>query len=291
MIRVHGDTDKEVYIIAELYHHGVKGQKWGVRRYQPYPKGKHGTFLGQDRDNDIRIKAGTVTYRAQSSADVIGNGQTYVSFSPNDHLKYLAVASTGDGGVAMDMSMQNGNDGRPYSVKLKLTNDIIAPSYQATMDAFVDTVEQMGGAKKFATNMTGPTSTNYDKQYTKQETKDFVKKYKKLTVDEMRDSAYEQFTKHFMKNTDARSKFFSILKSQGYNAIVDENDKKFGRYGDGYGEAPMIIFDKSKDLKKISARGVSDKDERYFQDYEYDPEYANKRFSSVYTEWKKYLKS
>lgn len=30
----------------EIYHHGVKGQKWGIRRYQPYPKGKHGKFLG-----------------------------------------------------------------------------------------------------------------------------------------------------------------------------------------------------------------------------------------------------
>lgn len=42
------------YVDDTLKHYGVKGMKWGIRRYQPYPKGegKKGKFLGK-RQNGI----------------------------------------------------------------------------------------------------------------------------------------------------------------------------------------------------------------------------------------------
>ena len=53
-----GDTMKD-----EIQHYGVKGMKWGVRRYQPYPKGSRnaGKFMDiqkQAGDRKISVSSG-----------------------------------------------------------------------------------------------------------------------------------------------------------------------------------------------------------------------------------------
>lgn len=240
----------------ELYHHGIKGMKWGVRRYQPYPKGKHGKFLGQDRDEDVVIKKGTAAYRLQSGNKLEGTGQTYVSFNKLDHLKYVSVSGDG-GGVMMDGTSTDASHG--YSVKLKVSNDLIAPSYQKSMDAFIDAVSKVG-VKEVAKQV-----DRYDYK-----SKNFIKDMKHLSIDEARDRAYVNFMGTMMQDSVAKKEFFNNLKKQGYNAVVDEWDHRFGT-DRGFTDTPVIVFEKGRDLKQTSSRKLDQRD----VDYAQAPEFFN----------------
>lgn len=261
--------DDDIKHYGELYHWGVKGMKWGVRRYQPYPKGKHGKFLGQDRDEDIVIKKGTDAYRLQSNEKFEGGGQTYVSFSKLDHLKYISATSSGDGGVIMDGTSSDAPYG--YSVKLKVSNDLIAPSYQKSIDAFVDAVSKVG-IKEVAKQV-----DRYDYK-----AKNFIKDMKRLSIDEARDRAYSNFMGTMMRDSAAKQEFFNNLKKQGYNAVVDEWDHRFGTE-QGFTDTPVIVFEKGRDLKQTSSRKLDRRD----ADYATEPEFYNSSTNQLAAEIRK----
>ena len=86
---------------GELYHHGIKGQRWGVRRYQ----NKNGTLTNEGRvryavesqkkittnkDGSKNIPVGFNFNRVgKSSMDVNQSGGLYVSYGKEDAARYV----------------------------------------------------------------------------------------------------------------------------------------------------------------------------------------------------------
>lgn len=57
-----------------IKHYGVKGMKWGIRRYQPYPKGKKGTFIGsKGRELKSLVDSRTRSLNKKSTSDIRKN--------------------------------------------------------------------------------------------------------------------------------------------------------------------------------------------------------------------------
>lgn len=245
-----GNTLRLVDDTESLKHHGVLGMRWGIRRYQPYPTGKYGTFLGLSRDEDIKIPKGTKAVRTQhGSGDIDKNGKPlHVSFDKLDTLTMLSnEGSTNktDSGKHGLISFEDGNN---HIVNIQMTNDIIAPSYKKTMDAFIKTAGTIG-VKNMSKDM-GELG------------KDFVKNCKKLDEDYARNCAYMAFASTLLQDSKAKHMFFDILKKEGYNAVLDENDNRFGSSDLN---SSVIIFDRN-DVKKESSYTIPTETLDYFSD-------------------------
>lgn len=229
----------------ELYHHGILGMKWGVRRYQ----NKDGTLTAKGKQ---RLKDASREYKSEVGNDITLKGQvfdrigvkneqdkgsTFVTYTDNDRTLYRSIVE------ALPIYEQ------AYKLKLKAVDDIKIAGGKAQVDALLEYL----GDKSFADVYVEDTTKGYkDSSNYKLMRKRELQRYKKLYAEILSgDKDYKEvfddaFSLYVDRNSDLNLYMTKKLQQRGYDAVIDLWDA-------GMAECPIYIFDRSSKLKTVSS--------------------------------------
>ena len=183
---------------SELEHHGVKGQKWGVRKKKSYSD-----VISGLSDKDF-VSNSKNAYRISDKKEKLKNSPTYVSLNKKDRANYIVGFSP-----FFD---------KMYSVNMKTTNKMISPSERKRVKAFIDMYKNDPSVKDTLVKDSGKTHMIKSLVFNK---KHFDKKYSKMDDAELATKAYKDFAFDLTFNKKLAGKYIDKFKdklnSDGYH--------------------------------------------------------------------------
>ena len=221
----------------ELYHHGIKGMKWGVRRYQ----NKDGSLTSAGKKQALRrqkdinkqankaesrsnltrertIPAGTKMYRTSVNPNERLEGFTYVSYLDVDRNHY-------NGGWIRKTSGAK----KAYEYEFELKDDLRIPSREEQRKVINEVVNSNKKhinevVKSYVDQIIPKGSWDYyemESQY-----KGGVKGFTKEIIDGWKDKTPEEAAYTVCQSLglapNVKKEIISKLKNKGYNAMTDE---------------------------------------------------------------------
>lgn len=255
----------------ELYHHGIKGQKWGVRHYQyadgtytPAGRKRYGVSQNASRMErmastmemrvkdcvntartqvtgrqyvDGYLKKGTTFSRIQTSKD-FENFAFYATYKKADSDKYM--------GLFGKNLMTRANNMKVYQLKLETVKKLKVPSDENASDITAGLLKE----KEFKQNLEVSIADSKEKMRRPTQQVLFKQAENALKKDPTTLTASEKvaiykalnlsLTNHNAQEVAAQSRFYAELSKKGYNALLDYNDKDYSSY---HAKRPMIVFD------------------------------------------------
>ena len=231
---------------GELYHHGIKGQKWGVRRFQ----NKDGslTQAGKKRyetevrkDGSYIIKKGSEVHRVTANPGLEKKGHAYISFMDADVAGYKKE---------MTNYLKNGSGSgiKTFDMTMKVKKDLILPSELEKAKTFVDIYKnnKINTADIYVMKRHSIDSYGELRGRARSLRDALIKQGMPKNTAE----SYALFSMCLYTNKNYRNVFFDALKAKGYNAIEDSEDSYSHRM------KPVIVFERENTLKVTNVEEI-----------------------------------
>lgn len=263
-----------VYNDEYLAHHGIKGMKWGVRRWQ-YENGSltpagyrhYGYGQGGQRPTgqapaikkarpkgstqvryvkqpgDVTLPRGTTFQRIATGANAGYTQGVYASYRNADKDLYKGEL----GRLRLAYQHRTGEEAKLYEVKMKTNKPLHIPSREKRLEKFKELYKE-------DPNTLALINEHEKDRYGRRPMKGVNLDDKKAV-----EQAYRKFNDALAMggnsaNKSVIDKFYNKLKKEGYDAIPDENDIRLSTFK---AQAPLILFDTSKSIAKTDSRELS----------------------------------
>ena len=237
----------------ELYHFGILGMHWGIRRFQ----NKDGTLTkaGKNRvekksksntqNNDsFTLKKGTKVYRVANEDDDQNAGHQYVSVTDHDREQYGYIAS--NHGLFLDYQKSYGEHAK------ELTQDIRVKRGEKVVE---DLIKKYGDKDSDSLMKDLDTYSNVLKRYKDSEKRsDYLEDFEDYDDEKAFNRYSDEYSAQERLNkfvTDAMKKHLDEVvtdyKNQNYDAIIDAND-----WIANIADMPLIMLDPATKSKHKS---------------------------------------